>query len=328
MKIHETFSPKNHILSEIIQENIPLSDKNWFRTGGNAQYFAVPTTSIQFQQAVSFAQHNQLQSFILGHGANVLISDNGFNGLVIQPQLQEITIFDSDEPDSVLVQAGAGTAMPDLINFCLEHAITGLEEFSGIPGTVGGSVYINLHYFQFLLSHFLTHAEVLEKATGIIHTVPLSWFNFGYNCSRLQENTHYLLSATFKLRKASILETAYAKGRQTEIVRHRANRYPKSNTCGSFFRNFHDHEVTLISNGKKMIFAAYYLDKIGIKGVLKHGDAIVSYQHANMIVNQGNATSSDIINLAREMQQRVYDVFGIMLQPECRLIGFNEYPLL
>jgi UDP-N-acetylmuramate dehydrogenase len=99
-------------------------------------------------------------------------------------------------------------------------------------------------------------------------------------------------------------------------------------TCGSFFRNFHNHEVSLVSNGKKMIFVAYYLDKIGIKGQLKVGDAIVSYQHANMLINQGNATSTDIITLACTMQKMVKDHFDIVPQPECRLIGFKEYPLL
>ena len=312
--------------NKLIQENISLTNKNWFKTGGAARYFATPSNADDFQQALLFAQTKQLPIFILGHGANILISDEGFNGLVIQPQLKEITKLEYNTEFS-LIKAGAGVSMPDLINFCLENNLNGLEEFSGIPGTVGGSVFINLHYFQFLLSQFLVEAEVIEKTTGIIHTVPMSWFNFGYNISKLQENNHYLLSATFKLKKISDLETAFAQGRKTEIIRHRASRYPSQNTCGSFFRNFHDDEVTIVSNGKKMIFIAYYLDKIGVKGVLKHGDAIVSYQHANMIVNQGNASSSDIIEVAREMQKLVFNNFGILPQPECRLIGFNKQPL-
>lgn len=313
---------------QLIQENIPLADKNWFKTGGNARFFASPKNSNEFQKVVRFAQSNQLSIFILGHGANILISDHGFDGLVVQSNLQEIEIKDSEDQRYSFVKAGTGVSIPDLIQFCLEHNLSGLEEFSGIPGTVGGSVYINLHYFQFLLSHFLVEAEVLEKDTGTLQIVPTSWFNFGYNSSRLQESNHYLVSATFKLKKISDIQKAFAQGRSVEIIRHRASRYPAKNTCGSFFRNFHDDEVTLISNGKKMVFIAYYLDKIGVKGVLQHGDAIVSYQHANMIVNQGDATTNDIIAVAREMQQKVYDNFGILPQPECRLIGFKKYPLL
>lgn len=314
--------------SKLIQENIPLSDKNWFKTGGQARYFANPTTADEFEQSVCFANSNQLPVFILGHGANILISDQGFDGLVIQPSLQEIEIKECEDTLYSFVKAGAGVSIPDLIQFCLEHNLSGLEEFSGIPGTVGGSVYINLHYFQFLLSHFLVEAEVLEKVTGVLKTVPTSWFNFGYNSSKLQDNNHFLLSATFKLKKISDIQKAFAQGRSVEIVRHRASRYPAKNTCGSFFRNFHDHEVTLISNRKKMVFIAYYLDKIGVKGVLQYGDAIVSYQHANMIVNQGSATSNDIITVAQAMQKLVHKEFGIIPQPECRLIGFSEYPLI
>lgn len=142
------------------------------------------------------------------------------------------------------------------------------------------------------------------------------------------QRDYYLVSATFRLKKVTDLETAYAKGRRVEIIRHRNSRYPSVRTCGSFFRNFHDNEVTLMSNGKKMIYVAYYLDKIGIKGQLAVGDAVVSYQHANMIVNSGKATSTDIIELVRTMQKMVKDSYGITPQPECLLIGFKTYPLL
>jgi UDP-N-acetylmuramate dehydrogenase len=314
------------IIYPIITRNVPLKDKNWFATGGNASYFCEPTTPEEFQEALECAYFQQLPIFVLGHGANILISDDGFDGLVIRPQLKNIQI--KHENDQYLVKAGAGVSMHDLILFCLQNNLIGLEEFSGIPGTVGGSVYINLHYFQFLLAQFIVEATIIDREIGRLHTVKPEWFEFGYNQSILHSEEHYLVDATFKLEKVCNLEAAFAQGRRIEIIRHRANRYPAKNTCGSFFRNFHDHEVTLMSNGKKMIFVAYYLDKIGVKGQLKIGDAIVSYQHANMLVNQGNATSADIITLARIMQEMVKKEFGILPQPECRLIGFKKYPLL
>lgn len=309
--------------SALIQNNIPLHDKNWFATGGPAKFFAQPTSAAEFQQALTFAHQNALAIFILGKGANILISDEGFDGLVIQPQLTHLEIIEEH-----LVKAGAGVSMHDLIEFCLAHNLIGLEEFSGIPGTVGGSVYINLHYFQFLLEQFLVRATVIHAKTGMLEIVNPAWFKFGYDQSRLQEEEYYLLDATFILKKATDLEIAFARGRRVEIIRHRVSRYPSKNTCGSFFRNFHDHEVTLTSNGKKMIYVAYYLDKLGLKGQLQVGDAIVSYQHANMLVNQGKATSTDIITLARMMQEKVRDAYRIIPQPECRLVGFKEYPLL
>lgn len=311
----------------LIETNVSLHDKNWFQTGGNARYFAQPSNPDECKAVFSFADQEKQPIFILGHGANILFSDEGFAGLVIKPRLQEITVEREDQ-ETALVRAGAGVSMEELINFCLDHHLVGLEEFSGIPGTVGGSVYINLHYFEYLLSQFLVHARVLDRTTNTILNVDNAWFNFGYNHSTLMQGSYFLIDATFKVKKADALTIAHAHGRKQEIIRHRLARYPKSHTCGSFFRNFTQDEVTLEIAGKKMIYVAYYLDKIGVKGHLRIGNAQVSYQHANMIVNLGNATSADIINVARTMQEMVYEQFGIVPQPECRLIGFSEYPLL
>lgn len=313
----------------LIQTNVPLADKNWFGTGGPAQLYCEPRTTTEFQEAILYATTHQSNHdiFILGQGANILISDAGFDGMVIRPQLTSIEII-SMHNAVVLVKAGAGVTMPDLINYCLDNNLLGLEEFSGIPGTVGGSVYINLHYFEFLLANFLVSAEVIHKKNGTLHTVDAQWFNFGYNDSQLHKKDYFLVTATFKLTAATAEQTAFAKGRKTEIIRHRAHRYPQVRTCGSFFRNFFAHEVTMEIDNKKIIFVAYYLDKIGVKGTLRSGNALVSHQHANMIINVSGATSADIITVAHTMQQLVQEKFGILPQPECQLIGFKKYPLL
>jgi len=100
-----------------------------------------------------------------------------------------------------------------------------------------------------------------------------------------------------------------------------------SNTCGSFFRNFHENEVPFLINGKKMLFVAYYLDKLGIKGELAVGNAVVSHQHVNMLVTRTGATSADVINLAKTMQAMVKEKFGIVPHAECRLVGFKNLVL-
>jgi UDP-N-acetylmuramate dehydrogenase len=321
--LHPLFSNHPHL----IRHSVPLKDKNWFKTGGPAKLFAEPGTPEEFQLLYEYTQAVHEPVFILGSGANILISDKGFDGLVIKPQLNSITLS-LETSTQALIKAGAGTTMDELILFCLAHNLLGLEEFSGIPGTVGGSVFINLHYFEFLLSQFLVEATVLEKSSNQLLTVDNAWFNFGYNISTLHAGNHFLLDATFQLKKATSLQTSHAYGRRKEIIRHRAKRYPTHNTCGSFFRNFHESEVHLTQNGKKIIWVAYYLDKIGIKGHLQQGNAAVSYQHANMIVNHANASTHDIITVARLMQEGVQKEFGITPQPECRLVGFKEYPLL
>lgn len=324
MRYEQQLSSK---LPSIIQIDVSLADKNWFQTGGSARFFSIPHTAQQFADAISYAHTLNLPIFLLGAGANVLVSDEGFDGLVIHPQIKDISIQVTND-DEAEVNAGAGVALHDLIEYCLDNQLLGLEEFSGIPGTVGGAVYINLHYFEFLIADFLLSAQVVDAQTGELQTVDRDWFSFGYNQSRLHEGKQYLVTATFRLKRAPVHEVSYARGRRYEIMRQRAARYPKSHTCGSFFRNFHDHEVTIEDNAKKMVYIAYYLDKIGVKGQLQIGGARVSYQHANMIVNQGETMSADIIAVARKMQELVLEQFGVLPQPECQLVGFKKYPLL
>ena len=142
--------------------NVSLKDKNWFGVGGEARFYCEPHTGQEFEQALAFARERSLAIVVLGEGANSLISDEGFDGLVIRPQMRSVHIIDLDE-QSVLVEAGAGVSLGALISHCLDNNITGLEEFSGIPGTIGGSVYINVHYFEFLLSQFFW------KQIGLMH---------------------------------------------------------------------------------------------------------------------------------------------------------------
>ncbi len=308
----------------LIQKNVSLKDKNWFKTGGEARFYAEPTNLDEVVTAVTFAQSERLVTFILGEGANILISDEGFDGLVLRPKNDKIKI----DREQGLITAGAGVAVPVLIEMALEHNLLGLEEFSGIPGTVGGSVFINIHYCEFLLSHFLVSATVVNLKTGKVKEVGNDWFGFGYNQSTLQNEQWYLFDATFQLKKATDVEVAYARGRRHEIIRHRNRRYPLERTCGSFFRNFLPEELPFTIAGKKVPFVAYYLEKVGVKGELAIGGAMVYHLHANMLVTKEGATSADVIAVARTMQERVRDQFGIIPEAECQLIGFSQYPLL
>jgi len=319
-----------------ILKDVPLKDKNWFETGGNAKFYCTPENESDFAKAIEFANKNNLKIFVLGEGANILVSDDGFDGLVIHPTLKHLSIIENEKlPIPYIsktgiktISAGAGVKIEDLINFTLQNNLIGLEEFSGIPGSVGGSVFINIHYIDGFLGDFLVAAQLIKKNTGKLIWVDKNWFEFGYDQSKLQNQEFYIVNAIFALKEVSPSEAAYAKGRSYEIIRHRNRRYPTSNSCGSFFRNFHADEVQVSLNGKKMIFTAYYLDKLGTRGELKIGNAIVSPKHANMIESLPGATSTDIINLAKEMQKLVLEKFGILPQPECILVGFKNYPLI
>lgn len=308
-----------------ISTQVALSDKNWFQTGGFARFFCQPKSFDELREGILYARRENLSIFILGQGANVLINDDGFDGLVINPCMDAIELLE-ERQETVLVKAQAGVRLDLLIDFCLQNNSGGLEEFSGIPSSVGGAVYINVHYFEFLISQFLLRAEVIERGTGLMQEVDNAWFEFGYNRSRLLQQTHYLVSATFSLKKLSAYQAAYACGRRHEIIRQRSKRYPASHTCGSFFRNFYQEE--LAAAGQVLPYVAYYFDNVGIKGSLAHGKAIVSSHHANMLINRGGARSDEIISLAKTMQLMVYEKFKLLPQPECHLVGFKEYPLL
>jgi len=311
------------------RKNVSLAGLNWFQTGGAARMFCEPKSIKDYIAAIQSTEDDHEQFFILGEGANILISDDGFNGLVLHPRNTDIQIVSEESSgSSVIVRAGAGVSVQDLIDFGLDRNLTGLEVFSGIPGTVGGAVYINLHYFEALLSEYLVRGRVLHRESHELSWVDNEWFQFGYDQSRLHQKDYLLVEAEFSMNRVSDLKSAYARGRRDEIIRHRNRRYPQSHTCGSFFRNFTPDEVTLEINGRPMIYVAYYLDKLGVKGELQSGGAQVSTKHANMLVTDDSATSRDVIDLARTMQRMVFEDFGVVPQPECQLIGFDEYPLL
>ncbi len=307
------------------QQNISLNEFSWFGTGGLTKLFCEPENDVEFCKAIKFANTQNLDIFVLGEGANVLISDDGFDGLVIKPCNSKIEILKSSEKNAI-IRAGAGIPFSKVIDFAIENKLTGLEEFSGIPGTVGGAVFINIHYFDFLLSQFVEKARVINRETLEIIEVTADWFEFGYDRSKLQEKTFYLLDADFKVFKNNSVEIEKAIKKRKEMISYREDRYPTEKTCGSFFQNFSVEEVPVQENGEKIIHVAFYLDKL--KGKLSVGDAIVSTKHANMIENKETATSADIAKLARKMQEYVRDNFNIIPKPECQLIGFKNNPLL
>jgi UDP-N-acetylmuramate dehydrogenase len=317
------------MLEKLIKKNISLKDKNWFETGGVAEFFSEPTTENEIKILIDFALKNELKITILGSGANILINDEGVKGLVIKPNLKNISILDYKDNDYKLVKADSGVLIDNLINYSLDNNLIGLEEFSGIPGSVGGAIYINIHYFNFLIGDFLESAIVCDLFNGNIFEVDNNWFNFKYDNSKLVSKRYLLVSAIFKLKKCTDLESSFAKGRSVEIIRHRKSRYPYNGTCGCFFKNFEETEKNILEiNGKKITSAGYYLDQVGVKGLLKVNNAGVSSKHANMIVNFGNATSNDILETAKTMKELVNKKFGLLLEPECQFMGFDKNPLI
>jgi UDP-N-acetylmuramate dehydrogenase len=311
-----------------IAENISLLERSWFRTGGTARFYCEPTDANDMQRALAFARATGVDVAVIGDGANLLINDGTFDALVIRPAATTPAIAPGAGKDELHVTAGAGVLMDTVIAAALDAGAIGLEDFSGIPGTVGGALFINLHYLEHFIADHLVRARIIECASGAVSDVTPDWFGFGYDTSALHLRRHVVLDAVFRVQRVSATDVAYARGRRAEIIRHRQRRYPTERTCGSFFRNFLPSEINFGINGQKILHVAYYLDKLGVKGELAVGDAVVSHKHANMIVNNGTATAADIVALARRMQTLLQARYGIVPQPECQLLGFAQPPLL
>ncbi|HGE71133.1 TPA: UDP-N-acetylmuramate dehydrogenase [Candidatus Poribacteria bacterium] len=297
-----------------ILENIPLKQYTTFKIGGPAKFFCEPKNKDEFISAFCYAKENNLPTFILGLGANVLFSDNGFNGLVIHQKNDKIDIKDN------IVKAESGVVVENLINIALENNLLGVEDFSGIPSTIGGALYINLHYFEAFIADVVRSASILDKNTLEVKSVDQSWFNFGYDSSKLKTDKDYmLLDATLELKKVDDYSKYEALGKSKEIIRTRKYKYPSEPSVGSIFQNLTIQEQKQHNLPTRSV--AYLIDVCGLKGT-RVGDALLSHRHSNMIVNVGDAKAKDVIELADIIKEKVKERFGVDLRFEVQLIGF------
>jgi UDP-N-acetylmuramate dehydrogenase len=301
-----------------ILENIPLKPYTNFRIGGPARFFCETKNTREIIESLKFAKERNMLTFILGLGANILVSDDGFPGLVIRQQNKKIRIEAGSRGG--IITAKAGATIDKLIATALKGSLVGIEDFSEIPSTVGGALYINIHYFDAFIGPFVKSALVLNKNTLKVEEVDQSWFRFDYDNSKLKTDKDYiLLEASFKLKQVDDYKKCEAIGKAKEIVRTRRRRYPSEPSVGSIFQNLSEEERRRYNLPTRSV--AYLIDACGLKGK-RIGDAMLSYQHANMIVNVGNARAADVLELAGIIKKSVREKFKIGLKFEMELVGF------
>jgi len=277
-----------------------------FGTGGPARYF-LPVRSIdELSMAVTTTERLNIPFFILGGGSNLLVSDDGYDGLVIRLEIAGLKLV---EPMSI--EAGAGEQLSALVDFATEQSLTGLEFAAGIWGTVGGAVFGNAGAFGGEIGQVLTEANLVDR-TGRTRTVSADHFGFEYRSSLLKTSGEILATARFRLDEG---KRAEIKARVQEILDQRSERHPSERTAGSFFKNIPDPTQP---HGKMP--AGRLLEEAGA-GSLSVGGARVYEKHANIIVTDERATSKDIRLLADMMKKKVFDRFGIELQEEIRQLG-------
>jgi len=285
-----------------IETGIELRDHCSYRTGGKAEFYAAVQTNEDLADALKFAAEKKLEITVLGGGYNVLISDNGVKGMVIDTTgLNGYTVVDGAQ-----VYAGAGIVIDELAAKTAENGLCGMEEMSGIPGCVGGAVKMNAGAFSTEIKDIAVYVDMMDF-DGRGHRVSNADAGFGYR--RAEGLKGIVLGALFGLKKGVAEEI---KNRRIEILAKRAEKQPLHlPSCGSVFKRPEGN------------YAGTLIEKCGLKG-FSIGGAQVAEKHANFILNTGNATADEIYRLIKHVQDTVEKETGVRLEREVRFIGFED----
>jgi|SRR5690606_22463872 UDP-N-acetylmuramate dehydrogenase len=292
--------------------NVILAPYTTFKIGGPADLFYEARSADELARAILVCRELGLHHFLLGLGANILIGDGGFRGLVIRNVARHKTVI--PEKNQVWSESGA-VVYPDLIDLAVEHGLSGLEHYVGIPSTVGGALWQNLHFLSppperertMFIEEVLAEAEILT-AENERRTVDTAYFEFGYDYSILHVRNDVVLSATFQLEPGD-------QKRMREIMEAnlawRRERHPPLDTepsAGSIFKKIDG------------VGAGRLIDQCGLKGKTI-GGAQITQRHANIIINRGNATAADVRALIAHVQEVVERETGYRLETEVSFIG-------
>ena len=308
-----------------IKENIPLAKYTTFRIGGPARFLAEVKNEEELLEALDYAEKNNLEFFILGGGSNVLVNDQGYNGIIIRSKLMNYSV----SLEGNTIEAGSGVPLALAVNLAAQNGLSGMEWATGIPGTVGGAVRGNAGAFGVKKSDIIKSVSYFNTQSFQKMQIPVNECDFGYRTSIFKKNpTMAILSALFSLKTG---EAEEIKKKMREIVSKRIGGQPKGvASAGSFFMNpavtdeklrkeFEKDTGKILKDEK--IPAGWLIDQADLKGK-KIGGAMVSEIHTNYIVNIGNAKATDVIILASLIKQQVRDKFGVELKEEVQYLGF------
>jgi UDP-N-acetylmuramate dehydrogenase len=305
-----------------IQENISLADYTTLKIGGPARYFIDAKTEEELKEAIKFSQEKKLYSLIIGSGSNILVSDAGFDGVVIKNSIGGMGISGAQ------VWANAGASLQDLVDFTINAGLGGMECLTGIPGTVGGAVYGNAGAYGQTISDYLEKVLVYDAKKDCKLWMSKKRCNFEYRESVFKKRRELvILRCEFKQEAA---ESQELKEKASKILSIRRQKYPAGIKCpGSFFKNVIAADLPSSVLAKipqdKIVYgkvpAGYLLEAVGAKGA-RLGDAVVATYHGNLFINQNQASAKDFYSLAIKYAKKVKEKFGITLEPEVQLVGF------
>ena len=298
-KIIERFS--NLLGNEKVRINEPMNRHTTFRIGGPADYFLLPSSSEEVKGIMEICKEESLQYFILGNGSNLLVSDEGYRGVIIQLYRN----YGGLTVEGTEIRAGAGVLLSQIAAAARNESLTGFEFAGGLPGTLGGAVVMNAGAYGGELKDVLKEAVVMDRE-GNIFTVPVEKLAMGYRTSLVKTAGYLVLEVVISLKKGSQEEI---RDTMKDLADRRISKQPlEYPSAGSTFKRPEGY------------FAGKLIMDAGLRGY-QVGGAQVSEKHCGFVINKGNATAADVCRLMADVQAKVQEQFGVTLEPEVKFLG-------
>lgn len=288
--------------AEGVRTDEPMSRHTTFRIGGSADYFVMPKTKEEIQAVLVYCRKEKIASYIIGNGSNLLVGDKGFRGVIIQI---DRTFGAVTFTDAYTVRAEAGVLLSKLAGEVAERSLTGFEFAFGIPGTVGGAVYMNAGAYGGEIKDCIVSALVLDEENRM-RTLTKEELSFSYRSSAAAQNGYVVLEAVFRFEKGD-REAVFSK--MAALTEQRREKQPLNYpSAGSTFKRPEGY------------FAGKLIMDAGLRGY-RVGGAMVSEKHCGFVVNEKDATAKDVRRLMADVDKRVFEKFGVHLEPEIRFVG-------
>lgn len=282
------------------RENEPLAEHCTFKIGGPARVFVMPQEEEQLCKAILLCRDSGLPYYLLGNGSNILFADEGWSGVILDASALKSSI----QREGCTLRAGAGTLLSSLCREALRAGLTGLEFAYGIPGTVGGAVYMNAGAYGGELKDVLTQVRYLNQE-GQIVCAEAAELDLSYRHSIFEENGGCILSAEFRLTPG---DPAEIQAKMEDLMGRRRDKQPLDKpSAGSTFKR------------PAGAFAGALIDQCGLRGY-RHGGAAISEKHCGFVVNLGGASCADVLALCDEVRDIVQEKTGYLLEKEIRVV--------
>ncbi|MBE5805825.1 MAG: UDP-N-acetylmuramate dehydrogenase [Clostridiales bacterium] len=278
-----------------------------FKIGGNAEFFVKAKNIEQVEYVLKICEKNNISLTIIGNGSNILVKDSGIKGIVLKIDINDIDIVEKNiDTNEVVVTVGAGVNLGMLAQVLLKKSISGFEFASGIPGTIGGAIRMNAGAHGFEFKDIVIETTCIDKS-GNIFVLNNQQQKFEYRTSIFFEKDYIILGAKLQLKKNSNFEEI--KNKMDEYKTFRKEKQPlEYPNAGSTFKRGND------------FITAKLIDECGLKGY-KVGDAQVSNKHAGFVINTGNASAKDVLELIEVVKKKVYEKFNKIIELEIEVIG-------